>query len=383
MGFFSDLFGGGSSSSTSSTFELKLDNETLEDGSAGMVFYMKGTPFAEFSDSVRYDEYMKLNLGMNFQARDKSTDEPLLTSLDFFTDGNTPVFDIERSIGSFPTNGYWTKWVEILRIPSDEVYYTPPHKTSIINLVFQIYDEDNNRLIIRRDIALDFKYPFQDSGYCDFDKKRIAIETRGIKLAAAIACSDGKLSRKEGSIIKDYASRIVDIQLDRHKDKTKKSLNDAIEDGLKYKAVSKSSISTLCRYIKNVEGYNNDKMQVLELCLDVMAADDVADKHELELIEKISKSIGIEYEEFVKVREKRMIGLKTMTSDNDSDNIESLERTIGIKSDWSKSKKIEHCKKEFRKWNSRLGALKDKQKQENAQKILDIVGKLLEHYKNA
>ena len=53
MGFFSDLFGGGSSSSTSSTFELKLDNETLEDGSAGMVFYMKGTPFAEFSDLFR------------------------------------------------------------------------------------------------------------------------------------------------------------------------------------------------------------------------------------------------------------------------------------------------------------------------------------------
>lgn len=381
MGFFSDLFGGVSSSSAT-TFEISLENEEFE-GNPSMVIYMKGTPFAEFSDAVRHDEYSKYNLGMNFQARDKSTDEPLITSLDFLTEGNPPVFSVSKSIGSFPTNGYWTKWVEILRIPAEEVYYTPPHKKSLINLMLQIYNEDNNMLIIRRDIALDFKYPFPDPGYCDFDKKRIGIETRGIKLAAAIACSDGKLSRKEGVIIKDYAKKIVDIQLEQHKNKTKKSLNDAIEEGLKLQAVSKSSISTLCRYIKNVDGYYSDKMQVLELCLDVMAADDIADKHELELIEKISKSIGIEYEEFVKVREKRMIGLKSMSSDNDLDNINSLERTLGIKSDWSKTKKIDHCKKEFRKWNSRLGALNDKQKQKNAQKILDIVGKLLEHYKNA
>ena len=381
MGFFSDLFGGGSSYS-SSNFEISLENEVLE-GTNAMVIYMKGSPFAEFSESVRRDEYTSLNLAMNFQANDKSTDEPLLTSLDFLTDGATPIFNVSRSIGSFPTNGYWENWVEILKIPSDEIFYTPPHKTSLINLVFQIYEENTNRLIIRRDIALDFKYPFADPGYCDFDKTRIAIEQRGIKLAAAIACSDGKLSRKEGNVIKDYASKIVDIQIERHKDKTKKSLNKAIEEGLSYETVSKSTISTLCRYIKNVDGYYNDKMQVLDLCLDVMAADDVADKHELELIEKISKSIGIEYEEFVKVREKRMIGLKTMSSDNDSDNIESLERTLGVKSDWSKAKKIDYCKKEFRKWNSRLGALNDKQKQENAQTILDSVGKLLEHYKNA
>ena len=381
MGFFSDLFGGGSSYS-SSNFEISLENEVLE-GTNAMVIYMKGSPFAEFSESVRRDEYTSLNLAMNFQANDKSTDEPLLTSLDFLTDGATPIFNVSRSIGSFPTNGYWENWVEILKIPSDEIFYTPPHKTSLINLVFQIYEENTNRLIIRRDIALDFKYPFADPGYCDFDKTRIAIEQRGIKLAAAIACSDGKLSRKEGNVIKDYASKIVDIQIERHKDKTKKSLNKAIEEGLSYETVSKSTISTLCRYIKNVDGYYNDKMQVLELCLDVMAADDVADKHELELIEKISKSIGIEYEEFVKVREKRMIGLKTMSSDNDLDNIESLERTLGVKSDWSKAKKIDYCKKEFREWNSRLGALNDKQKQENAQTILDSVGKLLEHYKNA
>ena len=109
-------------------------------------------------------------------------------------------------------------------------------------------------------------------------------------------------------------------------------------------------------------------MEVLELCLDVMAADDVADDKELELIEKISNKIGIDYDEFVKVREKRMIGLKTMNNDDKKD-ISSMETTIGIKSSWSKSEKINHCK-EFRKWNSRLGALNDKQNRKMLKRFL-------------
>ena len=379
MGFFSDLFGGSSSSSESTILESKIVNETIDDLEC-LVVYLKGTPYEQLFSSGGYVDEFSFNLGIDFQARDEKTDEPLLCKIPSLTNGSNPIFGVEYSLGSLSTHQYWPKWVEFCRIPADRLMYTPPYKNSKINLIMQIFIESDNRLIIRKEFPLNFS--FDEPGYHDFDKDRLEIECRGIKLAAAIACSDGNLSRLEGNIIKKYAENVVEIQLDKYKDKTKKKINESIEDGLSYSNVSTTKVSSLCRYINNIEGYQSTKMEVLELCLDVMAADDIADDKELELIEKISNKIGIEYDEFVKVREKRMIGLKTMSNDDEKD-ISSMETTIGIKSSWSKSEKVKHCKKEFRKWNSRLGALNDKQKQENAQKILDMIGKLLEHYKNA
>ena len=378
MGFFSDLFGGSSSSSESTVLESKIVNETI-DGLDCMVVYLKGTPYEKLFGGGHVEEF-SFNLGIDFQARDKKTDEPLLCKVSSLTNGSNPVFSLEYSLGSLSTHQYWPNWVEFCKMPADRLMYTPPYKNSEINLIMQIFIESDNRLIARREFPLDFT--FDEPGYHDFDKARLAIECRGIKLAAAIACSDGNLSRLEGNIIKKYAENVVEIQLDKYTEKTKKKINESIEDGLSYTNVSTTQISSLCKYIKNIEGYHSTKMEILELCLDVMAADDIADDKELELIEKISNKIGIDYDEFVKVREKRMIGLKTMSKDEEKD-ISSMERTIGIKSSWSKSEKVNHCKKEFRKWNSRLGALNEKQKQENAQKILDMIGELLEHYNNA
>ena len=82
------------------------------------------------------------------------------------------------------------------------------------------------------------------------------------------------------------------------------------------------------------------------------------------------------------LRDKRMIGLKSISGKEDLSDIIKIERTLGIKSDWTKTEKINHCKKEFRKWNGRLGSLKEKQKQKNAQKILDMIGILLKNLKH-
>jgi len=373
MGFLSNLFGGGSEENT---FKAKVTDEIL-DGLDFKVIYIKGCPFA---DNYRLTEMdLSLDISMQLIFQDKTNEKPLLTAIPQLQHSQGPFLHIKQSMGSFSTRQYFPKWVEALRIPDEEALYTPPYSDSEIECLIQIYSDEYKSVTAEKRIPITFY--FNEVGYLDFDKKKLDIEQIGIKLASAIAISDGTFDRKEGNVIKNYAKNLIELQLDDHRDETKEILNEAIEESVKRaKNGPRYSIKRLCQQIKDIEGYLKTKYEALELCLDVMAADNEADKEELKLIEKIATLINIDYDEFVKLRDKRMIGLTAMSDKEDSSDIDGMERTIGIQSKWTVKEKIKHCKKEFRKWNGRLGSLNDRQKQKNAQKILNIIGVLLQHY---
>ena len=372
MGFFSSLLGG----SAEDTFKAKVSEES-SDGLDFKVIYIKGCPFA---DNYRMKEMdLSLDISMQLIFQDKANEKPLLTAIPQLQHSQGPFLHIKQSMGSFSTRQYFPKWIEVLRIPDEEALYTPPYSDSEIECLIQVYSDEYQSVTAEKRIPITFY--FDEAGYLDFDKKKLKIEKVAIKLASAIAMSDGTFDRKEGMVIKKFAQNLTEIQLDDHRDETKKELNEAIEESMRRsKNGPRYRIKNLCKKIKDIEGYEKIKYEALELCLDVMAADNEADKEELKLIEKIATQIDIDYDEFVKLRDKRMIGLDTMSVKKDSSDIDGMEKTIGIKSEWSVKEKIAHCKKEFRKWNGRLGSLKDRQKQKNAQKILDIIGMLLKHY---
>ena len=52
------------------------------------------------------------------------------------------------------------------------------------------------------------------------------------------------------------------------------------------------------------------KYQSIEFCLDIMAADGIADEGELEAVRKISESLGLDFDEVQKLKDLRLKDLK-------------------------------------------------------------------------
>ena len=378
MGFFSDLIFG---KVESRPFSVRLIKNTFE-GIKTLDIQIKGSPYSDMNDEIRRsDNEFGLNLVIAFgQMTDKFY--PLFTDVSQLTNGKDPCVEFSQNIGPFPCNAYWPDWITIWRIIDDELCYTPPFKNSNIECSAHIFlSEYNNKLICSSTTQLNMN--FSSKGYLEIDQDQVKIQENGILLAAEIAKSDGRVNRKEGNIIKEFAKNIIENEIEMNRDKVKNIFNSAIEKGLSSTFRSSSSfIDSLCREISSIDGYLKVKMDIVELCLDVMVADDVAEKDEIELLERIADKIDISYEEFLKIREKRMIGLNELSFSSDTESIENKEIRIGINSKWSKAEKIDHCKKEFRKWNGRLSSLSDEKKRQNAQKIIDSITELIDHYKN-
>ena len=199
MGFLSNIFGGGSDERT---FKAKITEETL-DGLDFKVIYVKGYLFA---DNYRMKEMdISLDISMQLIFQDKVNERPLLTAIPQLQHSQGPFLHINRSLGSCSTQQYYPKWIEMLRIPDEKALYTPPYSDSEIECLIQVYSDEYKSVTAEKKIPITFY--FDEVGYLDFDKKKLDIEKIGIKLASAIAISDGTFDRKEGNVINCYSNR--------------------------------------------------------------------------------------------------------------------------------------------------------------------------------
>ena len=105
-----------------------------------------------------------------------------------------------------------------------------------------------------------------------------------------------------------------------------------------------------------------------------MAADGQADKREMKVINDVAEQLGIDSSELDKIRDKQIIKLNTNPEDIDTLSL------LGISSSLSDEEILEQLKKEFIKWNGRLNSLSDGEEKDNAQQMLDLIGKAREKY---
>ena len=92
--------------------------------------------------------------------------------------------------------------------------------------------------------------------------------------------------------------------------------------------------------------------------MDVIAADGKAEKGELEFINILAKKGGVDYAEFIKLKDKQLIEVDISQSLNTE-----IDESVGIQPDWSTEKKRKFIVQEYSKWNNRIPTLKGKQKE--------------------
>ena len=104
----------------------------------------------------------------------------------------------------------------------------------------------------------------------------------------------------------------------------------------------------------------------------ILSSDDKINKDEISTLNAIASAFGVklDHKRFTSLKDKEF--LKGNFSDN---SIDGLELELGIDSNLSLKEKKKAVVQLYKKWNSRLNIMKDKEDRKKAQKYLDSLGK--------
>ena len=313
---------------------------------------------------------------------DEVSDLPLLSTFEPFSEPSSRVFENIIPIGVMNEGTYWPDWARIAAF-SDEMIIGPYKGRRTVEIRVYIWDSDNIPNFVHgypetstgaiQSIKHSFAYNFMHPGYFELDKERLRTQEISVQLAVGIALSDGSLDDKEGNLIKSWIKEIIETTIETEKEKVKQALNNSLEQGFTDSKSNKFDVDKLCEEVRQNSSVI-DKYDLLELCLDVMAADGVADENELALIRDIAEKIDVDYDEVLKMKERRMVSLETPKS-VDID----IERTLNDPN-LSKEEKKEFITKEYSKWNNRLNSLNQGKERDYAQSMLDLLAEARKKY---
>ncbi len=296
---------------------------------------------------------------------------------------NSRVFRSDINFGYVEMAGnYYPSWSPLASVILEGIHH--PHKGDR-KLKFTIFYFDNNDPPIFRNggvvsgqskifhISESIKsITFDDLGYMDEIKNENKIKPLIIEIAVAMAMSDGSLDKSEGNIIKQWIKKELSLINDtKRKAKLKTILNDSLETSYKKISEGKSFKNAIKKLNENASKIV--KYQVIELCLDILSADGVAEEGELELLKDLSLNLGLDYEEVQKMKDKMLLEVESSESASD-------ESIIGLNESLSKEDKLKFINQEYKKWNGRLNSLSTDDKRDNAQRMLDVLSRLRRKY---
>ena len=318
-----------------------------------------------------------------FKLFDKTTSLPIVSTFEMTSEESSRVFEHAVSIGNMQDK-YWPDWARVSALIPESLI--GPHKgnRTLQLQCFLWYEHlkpEFERGYLPEDttgginvFTHEFNLNLTNPGYLEVDDERLEVQVASIKLAISIAMADGTLDKSEGTEIKNWVKGIVDSAGESQRGKIKETLNNALEEAYNEVKSSPINIEQVCADIKDI-GSAADKFDLIELCLDVMAADGEADKEELKQIEQISKLVGIDYDEISKMKDQRLIKLDPTSSSNSG-----LEEKLDIDPEWDNEKINKHILSLYGKWNGRLNSLSEGIERENAQKMLDLIAEARKKY---
>lgn len=383
-GWIQDKIGSSSSSwesedfqaSSYSDLEIKIELLPREDGQDYDAFgvFFRGNPGITTSDSLYWV----------FKLEDLSSSLPIQGTFDAITENNSKAFE-HRVPTSEMYDKYWPNWTQMSAIYPDSII--GPYSGSRTILLYcyvwpdwyvpecqngKYYDVDFSSGKGYFEHSFNLNLP--NIGYLEVDESRLEMQKAAVKLAMSIAMADGSLDTSEGNVIKAWMTQVVDSAEDSQRDKVKRALNSTLKMSHNEASGQRIDIEDVCTGIVD-KGSKADKFSLLELCLDVMAADGKADKEELNQINRIASLIGIDYEEVRKMKDQRIIKLDPNAASN-----ADLEETVGIDTTWDNETIRKHIISEYSKWNGRLTTLPEGPQRENAQKMLNKIAEARRKY---
>jgi len=341
-----------------------------------------GTPFKQIKCEIRgllpNQHKTRMSSVLSLFARDNDGELGVITSaLDEWQEPNSPVYQHLQNMGEMDTNLGFKDWVTVgvAFIPTLTAAWSGRREVVCVLRLMDgnindeiLFGHPEDESAVLGSYTATVEVDFEGHGYTESAEKNAAIKPLAVKLAVAVAAADGDFAHAEGDVIKNWIQRQLTMVTESRKESVKAACNQALKETFHLATSGDLSISSITNEINDLAG-DPDKYEIIELCMEVMAADGEADQSEMDLIWRIAKSLGLERAEVEKIKDKKVLAL------NIAGNVEkdSVNDLLGIDPSWSDSEKKEFLKREFKKWNSRLHSVSSDDEKANVQRMLDAI----------
>ena len=318
---------------------------------------------------------------------DEETGLPVFSNFSQTTESEiSRVFCQHINFGRLGIGHYLPNWVNATNVIAEGLQ--PPY-TGTRTLRFKLYYHDEldpiififGKAVVGKDYILHTaecieEFTFQEPGYRDEREHDIKVKPLMLEIAFNMGMIDGTLHQKEKEVIKKWMKSELDASPEEDKDRLKHALEEAVKASAKNRA-SDQHFQKIVQKFADIATKNN-KYQAIELCLDVLSADGVADEAELKYLQELAKDMGLDFAEVQKMKDKALVKIDTgpLTLGQGA----SDESILGLSEEATKDEALAFIKKEYRKWNGRLNSLDAGTERDNAQQMLNALARLRKKY---
>ena len=301
-----------------------------------------------------------------------------------WTEGTTRSLRITEEINTSPF-GHFKEFTHFIFIPIE--YLSGPFKGKR-KLRFSIVATDVDAQSdwgtfskdqvskIRHIASTDIDHTFTEVGFLENFLNREQIENLSIKIALAIAASDGNLDQKELNVIKEWANLSTTKLEEKETKEKKKKLSNFIKEAYVEAKSKKISVSGLIEEL-NDKAIKEQKYELVDLLLKVVSADDELSKEEDVMLNKIVKKLGIDQKTYNQMKNKTIASVGKIETDDYSSG--SDEQLLGLSDEVTNEEKCKELRKLYSKWNG-LTNSSNKQTKTRAKEMVKKIATLRSKY---
>jgi len=300
-----------------------------------------------------------------------------LSTLEEYQEPDTPCFEDRREVGQVDASEGWVDWKPVLAVIPETL--VPPRKGSR-RLRVDVYAYDVDKPIEVKHGFLQsgsplavwseyFDWTFEDDGWLENGEKRRECEELLIQIAVSMGFADGTLHESEADVIKTWITRRLDLLTPEQRDSRRKRLNAVLREAHHACVSRQFKANDIVDRFKAV-ATESARLEVLELCLDILAADGQAEDTELKAVNALATRLRVDLEHYESMRDKRLIEVaSSLRSSVDYLTLLNIDRR------WSPDQIRIHLNRLYSRWNSRAESLQDEESRKQAEEMLDVIAR--------
>ena len=293
--------------------------------------------------------------------------QPVLCSLDSLQYQNTMAF-FSSNVDILPfAMSLISDWQPILSVPIETLTF--PARGERLLLFTLSLTAANGTVLVKSQSRI--SYTNTQPGYIDNMKSRLRAAELAVKLAVSVSAVDGSFAGTEGGVVREWIKKRIASSTESQREQVKEKLNNAVEAAMTASiSAGADDLIHLCNDLIEMSpipaASMGDKYDILELCLKVASADGTAMDAELDLVNSLADSLGVNRDRFRTMTEKILPVSIHETED--------VNKILGIDPAWTREKKRKHLRKENRKWRA-LATHSDPEKQKQASQMQELIAK--------
>jgi len=306
---------------------------------------------------------------------DDAEGEPILCSIPDFKHHENDTFENVRNAGTLSPNQGFANWVELGVAPTDALTF-PRSGNRIIRFYCSMTEKTapGLRKILLSD-TYDISITNNNTGYKEWEEKRLEALTLSLRLGIAMAHADGKFTRNEATAIKKWLKECLKRLDDSEQVGAKAKLNAAMKAAVDEAADGTLNVKHASKSLRE-SPVRNASYEALELCTIIMAADGVIDPSEMRLLRKIGEQLGISAQDLQGLTDKHTPEATTAGADGEL----SDELLIGLDPKLPPAELKRKLREIFARYNSMLTTERDASKRLRYQECIEAVARLRKKY---